>query len=149
MEKIIEIVRMKQEVKRGRGKYDSFAIRSPQDAIDLIRDIIGDEDREVLLVLVLNSKNMINAVHRCHVGSLNASVVHPREVFKSCILNNGASLIVAHGHPSGDPIPSREDIEITKRLKEAGNIMGIELLDHIIVGGNSNKSTSLKEKGYI
>ena len=92
---------------------------------------------------------MINAVHRCHVGSLNASVVHPREVFKSCILNNGASLIVAHQHPSGDPTPSREDLEVTKRLKEAGNILGIELLDHIIIGGNSNKSKSLKEQGYI
>lgn len=149
MEKIIEVVRMKQEVKRGRGKYDSFVIRSPHDAIDLIRDLIGDEDREVFLVLVLNTKNMINAVHRCHVGSLNASVVHPREVFKSCILNNGASLIVAHQHPSGDPTPSREDLEVTKRLKEAGNILGIELLDHIIIGGNSNKSKSLKEQGYI
>ena len=149
MEKVKEIVRIKQEVKRGKGKYDSFVIRSPQDAIDLIRDLIGDEDREVFLVLVLNTKNMINAVHRCHVGSLNVSVVHPREVFKSCILNNGASLIVAHGHPSGDPIASSEDIAITKRLKQAGDILGIQLLDHIIVGGNSNKSMSLKERGYI
>lgn len=147
MEKIIEIVRMKQEVKRGRGKYDSFKIRSPHDAIQLVTDLIGDEDREVFLVLSLNSKNMINAIHRCHVGSINASIVHPREVFKSCILNNATSLIVAHNHPSGDPTPSREDIEVTKRLIEAGNILGIELLDHLVVGGTKFKS--LKEQGYI
>jgi DNA repair protein RadC len=147
MEKVKEIVRIKQEVKRGKGKYDSFKIHSPHDAGQLVIDLIGDEDREVFLVLVLNTKNMINAIHRCHIGSINASIVHPREVFKACILNNGTSLIVAHNHPSTEPLPSSEDIAITKRLREAGTILGIELLDHLVVGGN--RFISLKERGYI
>ena len=147
MDKIKEIVRIKQEVKRGKGKYDSFVIRSPFDAQQLVTELIGDEDREVFLVIVLSTKNMVNAIHRCHVGSINASIVHPREVFKSCILNNGASVIVAHNHPSNDPTPSSQDIEVTKRLREAGSILGIELLDHLVVGGS--KMISLKEKGYI
>lgn len=98
--------------------------------------------------MCLNTKNNVVAVHRCHVGSLNSSIVHPREVFKSAILNNAASVIVAHQHPSGDIKPSMEDINVTKRLVEAGKLLGIEVLDHLVV--NSDKSfTSLKERGYI
>jgi RadC-like JAB domain len=83
-----------------------------------------------------------------HIGSLNSSIVHPREVMKSAILNNAASIIVSHQHPSGDPTPSREDIEVTKRLAEAGRILGIEVLDHVIVTHTGNH-VSLKEKGYL
>ena len=90
-------------------------------------------------------KNHVIAVHRCHVGSLNSSIVHPREVFKSAILNNAASIIVAHQHSSGDTTPSMEDVNVTKRLVEAGRLLGIEVLDHLIVN-NTNKYTSLKEK---
>ena len=109
---------------------------------------IGNDDREVFFVMCLNTKNHVVAVHRCHVGSLNASIVHPREVFKSAILNNAASIIVAHQHPSGDTTPSMEDINVTKRLVEAGKLLGIEVLDHLIVN-NTNSYTSLKEKSYI
>jgi DNA repair protein RadC len=109
---------------------------------------IADEDREVFLVLMLNTKNQVVGLHRAHVGSLNASIVHPREVMKCAILNNAASIIVGHNHPSGDPTPSREDIEVTKRLAEAGKIMGIEVLDHVIVT-HTGKNVSLKEKGYL
>ena len=87
-------------------------------------------------------------LHRAHVGSLNASIVHPREVMKCAILNNAASIIVGHNHPSGDPTPSREDIEVTKRLAEAGKILGIDVLDHVIVT-YTGKNVSLKEKGYL
>ena len=80
-------------------------------------------------------------------GSLNSSLVHPREVFKEALKNSAASIIVCHNHPSGDPTPSKEDINVTKRIKECGNIMGIELLDHIIIG--DNKYISLKERGYL
>ncbi|KOS62234.1 DNA repair protein RadC [Lysinibacillus sp. FJAT-14222] len=98
--------------------------------------------------MCLNTKNNVIAVHRCHVGSLNASLVHPREVFKSAILNNASSVIVAHQHPSGDIAPSKEDINVTKRLAEAGKLLGIKVLDHLVV--NSDTSfTSLKERGYI
>ena len=87
-------------------------------------------------------------LHRTHVGSLNASIVHPKDVMKWAILNNAASIIVAHQHPSGDPTPSKEDLEVTKRLSEAGKIMGIEVLDHVIVT-YTGKNVSLKEKGYL
>ena len=87
-------------------------------------------------------------LHRTHVGSLNASIVHPRDVMKWAILNNAASIIVAHQHPSDDPTPSREDLEVTKRLAEAGKIMGIDVLDHVIVT-YTGKNVSLKEKGYL
>lgn len=149
MEKIKEIVRIKQVLKRGGSKWEVKTIRSPQDAAELATEVIGDEDREVLLVLVLNTKNEVVAIHRCHIGSLNASVVHPREVMKAAILNNGASIIISHNHPSFNPTPSREDIEVTKRMKEVGQILGIELLDHIIVSNEKTNFTSLKEKGYI
>src|SRR5690625_3972011 len=98
--------------------------------------------------MCLNTKNNVVAVHRCHVGSLNSTLIHPREMFKSAILNNVASVIVAHQHPSGDPTPSIEDISVTKRLIEAGKLLGIEVLDHL-VANNESKFTSLKEKGYF
>jgi DNA repair protein RadC len=98
--------------------------------------------------MMLNTKNQVVGLHRAHVGSLNASIVHPREVMKCAILNNAASIIVSHQHPSGDPTPSREDIDITKRLAEAGRILGIEVLDHVIVTHTGNH-VSLKEKGYL
>ncbi|MCM3169478.1 JAB domain-containing protein [Peribacillus frigoritolerans] len=101
MEKIIEVIRIKQEIRElpiEYQEYDQYTIRSPYDAIDFARALIGDEDREVFLVMTLNTKNQITAVHRCHIGSINSSIVSPREVFKSAILNNGASIIVAHNH---------------------------------------------------
>lgn len=150
MEKVIEVLRIKQEIRELPTEYQQYAqytIRSPYDAIDLVTAMIADEDREVFLVLTLNTKNQITAVHRCHVGALSSSMVTPREVFKSAILNNGASIIVAHNHPSGNPEQSKEDIEVSRRLVESGKILGIPVLDSLIVGLNSG--ISLKEKGYI
>lgn len=151
LNKIIEIVRIKQEIREVEEAYTSLLpkqIRSSVDAIDFIQAMIGDEDREVFLVLCLNVKNEIIAVHQCHVGSLNASIVHPREVFKSAILNNAGSIIVGHNHPSGNNQYSPEDIEVSKRLKEAGEIIGIQVLDSIIVG-HASGGLSLTEKGFI
>lgn len=127
MKKILEIVRIKQIVTE--TSEERKVIRCPEDAAKVAAHFIGDDDREVFLVMCLNTKNKVVAVHRCHIGSLNASIVHPREVFKAAILNNSASIIVAHQHPSGDVTPSREDVEMTKRLAEAGRILGIEVLD--------------------
>ncbi len=104
--------------------------------------------REVFFVMCLNTKNRVVAVHRCHIGSINASIVHPREVFKSAILNNSAAIILCHQYPSQDTNPSREDIEVTKRLVEAGRMMGIGVLDHLVVNAKAGY-TSLKEKGYV
>ena len=148
LESIFEVVRIKQEIKESSAPFEMHSIRCPEDAQELAASYIADEDREVLLVMMLNTKNRVVGLHRAHVGSLNASVVHPREVMKCAILNNAASIIVSHQHPSGDPTPSREDIDITKRLAEAAKILGIELLDHVIVTHTGNH-VSLKEKGYL
>ncbi|WP_394189459.1 JAB domain-containing protein [Paenisporosarcina quisquiliarum] len=150
LNKMIEIVRIKQEIREVEEAYTSLLpkqIRSPKDAIEFIQAMIAEEDREVFLVLCLNVKNQIIAIHKSHVGSLNASIVHPREVFKSAILNNAGSIMVAHNHPSGNCQYSPEDIEVSERLKEAGDIMGIEVLDSIIV--SHSDGISLREKELI
>lgn len=147
METIYEVVRIKQEVREIEGVE---TVRSPQDVAKLAFDFIGEDDREVFLVMCLNTKNNVIAVHRAHIGSINASIVHPREIMKTAILNNAASLIFAHNHPSTTNCnPSPEDIEVTERLVEAGKIIGIEILDHLIVTPNENKYLSMKEKGYF
>src|SRR5690606_21932561 len=106
-----------------------------------------EADREHFLVVCLDVKNRPTSINVCHVGSLNASLAHPREVLKTAVLSNAASVLVAHNHPSGDPTPSPEDIEVTKRLAQAGEILGIEVLDHLIVG--DGEFVSLKEKGHL
>jgi DNA repair protein RadC len=147
METIYEVVRIKQVIKEVEAN-EKFVIRSPQDAADVAAQFIGDDDREVFFVMCLNTKNQVVAVHRCHVGGLNASIVMPREVFKSAILNNSASIIVSHQHPSQDVTPSREDIEVTSRLVECGKILGIEVLDHLIINTKA-KYYSLKENARL
>ncbi|HDR6242880.1 TPA: DNA repair protein RadC [Bacillus cereus] len=99
------------------------------------------------ICLYLNTKNQVIHRQTIFIGSLNTSIVHPREVFKEAFRRAAASIICLHNHPSGDPTPSREDIAVTKRLVECGQIIGIEVLDHIIIG--DHKFVSLKEKGHI
>lgn len=125
---------------------DRFTIRSPEDAYDYLSDMQYLQ-REEFVVLGLNTKNQVMFRKTIFTGSLNASIVHPRECFKALIKGSCASAIVSHNHPSGQPDPSREDIEVTKRLSESGKIVGIEILDHIIIG--QGKFISLKEKGYL
>ncbi|PLR85734.1 RadC family protein [Bacillus sp. V33-4] len=144
--KRINIVSLKL-VKESSLLYKERSVRSPEDGYQLMKLFLEDKDREHFIVASLDTKNQPVSVNVCHIGSLNASIVHPREIMKSAILSNAASIIVGHNHPSGLTEPSKEDIEVTKRLVEAGKLMGIELLDHIIVG--DNRYTSLKEKGYI
>lgn len=147
LETIYEVVRIKQEVKELTPEEKSI-IRMPSDAAKFAARFIGDDDREVFFVMCLNTKNQVVAVHRAHVGSLNSSIVEPREVFKAAILNNSSSVIFAHQHPSQDVTPSKEDIEATKRLAACGKILGIEVLDHVIVNAKAG-FTSLKQKGYL
>lgn len=144
--KRVDIVSLKM-VKEGSLLYKNRAIRSPEDGYNLFKQFLGELDREYLVVMCLDVKNQPTAINVCHIGSLNASIVHPREVMKTAILSNAASILVCHNHPSGQPEPSPEDIEVTKRLVNAGDLMGIELLDHLVVGDDS--FVSLKEKGYI
>ncbi len=105
-------------------------------------------DREHFICLYLDRKGRVNAANVVSVGGLSSSIVHPREVFKVAIISSSASIILVHNHPSGDPAPSREDIEITSRLVKAGSILGIEVIDHVIVGTNE-RYVSFKEKGLI
>ncbi|RKL64899.1 DNA repair protein RadC [Salipaludibacillus neizhouensis] len=147
METVYEIQRIKQVIQEREGG-DKYIVRSPEDAATIASTFISDEDREVFFVMCMNTKNRIIAVHRCHVGALNASVVHPRETFKSAILNNAASIIVSHQHPSQDVQPSMEDINVTKRLADCGKMLGIEVLDHVIVNAAA-EYYSMKEKGHL
>lgn len=144
--KRVDIVSLRL-VKESSLLYKDRSIRSPEDGYNLFKQFLGELDREYFVVMCLDVKNQPTAINVCHIGSLNASLVHPREVMKAAILSNSASIIALHNHPSGQPEPSPEDIDVTKRLAEAGSIIGIELLDHLIVG--DSRYVSLKDKGYI
>lgn len=144
--KRVDIVSLRM-VKESSLLYKERNIRSPQDGYKLFKQFLGELDREYFVVMCLDVKNQPTAINVCHIGSLNASIVHPREVMKIAIMSNSASIIVFHNHPSNNPTPSQEDIEVTTRLKEAGLILGIELMDHLIVCEDS--FISLKEKGYL
>ncbi|OYD08591.1 RadC family protein [Paludifilum halophilum] len=123
------------------------AIRSPRDAADYVMDELRYLSQEHFICLFLNTKNRVIDKRCIFVGSLNASVVHPREVFREAIRRSSAGVVCVHNHPSGDPTPSREDIHVTQRLFEAGQIVGVDLLDHIIIG--DQRFYSMKEKGIL
>jgi len=124
-----------------------ISLTSPEAVADFLRQKIGRENKEYFFILVLDTRNNLIKDITVSIGTLNANLVHPREVFKEAIQFNAAQVIVAHNHPSGDPEPSEDDLEITKRLIKAGKILGIEVLDHIIV--TKNDFLSFKEKGLI
>lgn len=123
----------------------SRSIKGPQDVADLVMGEMQYLDREHFRALLLNSKNRVIRVETISVGTLNTSMVHPRELFKTAIKHSAAGIILVHNHPSGDPTPSAQDIDITKRLIDAGKLLGIEVLDHVIIGNNSFRS--FKEDG--
>ena len=122
-------------------------IRRPEDTLPVLEAELGSRSAEVFLALAMNTKNHVVAILPVSSGSLNASIVHPRELFQRAILGNAASLILAHNHPSGDPTPSPEDVELTKRLVDAGKLLDITVLDHIIIGDGC--FVSLKERGVL
>ncbi|MCU6711090.1 DNA repair protein RadC [Paenibacillus sp. J5C_2022] len=126
---------------------DVLSVRSPKDAADYLMEDLRYLKKEHFVCLFLNTKNHIIARETLSMGTLNASLVHPREVFRAAIKCSSASIICAHNHPSGDPTPSPEDIHLTKRLAEAGQLVGIDILDHIVIGDGS--FVSLKEQGYL
>jgi len=122
-------------------------IKTPEDAAGLVMEEMRHLDREHFRVLLLNAKNQVIGQEVISIGTLNSSTVHPRELFKNAIKRSAAAIILIHNHPSGDPSPSREDIEVTRRLIEVGHIIGIEVLDHLIIG--DNKFNSFKAKGLM
>ena len=122
-------------------------IQCPQDVAHIVMEEMRFLDREHFRVMSLSTKNHVLGISPISVGSLNSSLVHPRECFKEAIRRNSNSIILLHNHPSGDPTPSPEDIEITVRLADGGKILGIEVLDHVIIG--DKRFTSLKELGKL
>jgi len=123
------------------------AIRTPADVSRLVMEDMRHLDKEHFRVILLNTKHHVLSVEAVSVGSLSTSIVHPREVFKNPIRKSAAAVILVHNHPSGDPTPSREDVDVTRRLEEAGRLLGIDILDHVIIG--DNRYCSLKEQGLL
>ena len=144
--KRINIVSIKM-VKESSFLYQTRTISSPKDAYEMIKGRLESLDREQFIIACLNTKNEPTNISVVSVGSLNKAIVHPREVFKTAILSNAASIMAFHNHPSGNTEPSQQDIQLTNRLYEAGELLGIKLLDHLIIGDGT--FTSLKEKGYL
>lgn len=126
---------------------NKIKINSPEDIADLVMEDMRYLKKEHLRVIFLNTKNIVIDVKDLSVGSLNASVVHPREIYSEAIRRSSAAIIICHNHPSGDPTSSQEDINITRRLYEVGKLVGIDLLDHVIIGDGCY--ISLKEKGIL
>lgn len=124
-----------------------LTVSSPEDVVSLMMPRLKYEQKENFCVILLDIKNHLLSIQTISVGSLTASVVHPREVFKAAVQQSAASMILIHNHPSGDPTPSREDIATTNRMVSAGKVMDIPVLDHIIIG--NNRFISMKEKGLI
>ncbi|WP_026475939.1 RadC family protein [Alkaliphilus transvaalensis] len=128
-------------------KANNYKIKGPDDVSNLLMEEMRYLKKEHFNIILLNTKNEVIAVENISIGSLNASIVHPREVFVRAIKRSSSSIILAHNHPSGDPRPSNEDIKITQRLQEAGKLIGITVLDHIIVGDGNYYS--LKENDLM
>jgi DNA repair protein RadC len=121
-------------VREGAVPCEAYKFRNSATVSKLLHTYLADADREHFVVFFVDQKNRVIGTHTVSMGSLTASIVHPREVFKAAILANAAAIVCGHNHPSGDVQPSREDRASTKRLVDAGKLLGIEVLDHIIIG---------------
>ena len=129
--------------------YSTEPITAPEDVLKVVAKELATYDREVFAVLNLKSNGQVINLNICSMGTLYASMVSPREVFKSSILSNAASFICLHNHPSGNPEPSEEDIKATKRLLQCGRMMDIRLLDHVIVAAESGRMYSFRNEGIL
>ncbi len=145
--KRVDIVSIKL-VKEKSVLYGKRIINSPPDGAKLANEFLESLDREVFLVAYLNVKNEPVALHILSIGTVDSTLVHPREVMKPAILSNASKIILFHNHPTGSLKPSEADKKITKRLEDAGVIMGIDVVDHIIIG-DSNEYFSFKEGGLM
>jgi len=133
----------------GRVRHeDRPTVSTPEDVVALCAPQLRGRDREHFWTLALNTKNRLLRIIEVSVGSLNASIVHPRELFKDAVRVSAASVVVVHNHPSGDPTPSGADIQLTRRLVKAGDVLGIELLDHVVIG-DGGAHASLRDLGLM
>lgn len=138
-----------QMIKERQLLYNGNRLTMPEQAAEAFCSLVGNPDRECFVAMLLDGKNRITGLHLVSQGSLNQSIVHPRETFKAAILANAAAVILAHNNPTGDLTPSSEDIAITRRLKEAGELLGVRVLDHIIIDADTGCSSSFAEKGLM
>jgi DNA repair protein RadC len=129
-------------------KEGSAVVTHAAEAAKVIRQFLGDVPEEHFVLMVLDSRRRVIGINEVSVGTLSASLVHPREVFRAAILLNGAAVIVSHNHPSGDPSPSSEDREATRRLQRAGELLGIPVADHIVIGERGG-FFSFREHGLL
>ncbi len=143
--KVIKAVYERLTIQEGTAQYVSKTISDAQTVYALF-SFLQQETKEHFIALHLDVKNRILCIDRVSAGTMTGSLIHPREVFKTALLSSAASLLLIHNHPSGDPTPSRDDISITEKLKGAGDLIGITVLDHVIIGDGY---VSLKEKGYL
>ena len=134
-------------VREGSCLSEQKTIRTPEDVFAIIGQEYENSVVETAMMLALDTKNKVIGVFNISTGSLNASIIHPRDVFQRAILSNAASVILVHNHPSGDPTPSPEDIDLTRKLVEAGRVMDIAALDHVVVG--EGRFVSIKERGVM
>ncbi len=137
-----------QLIRDGAPAKDRQKVTSPLSVAAMIAPYLEAQDREHLVVLMLDTKNTVIGMNVVSVGSINSAIISAREVFKAALLANASAIILGHNHPSGDPTPSPEDVTATKTMMEAGMILDIEVLDHVIIGDDGN-SKSLKEMGLI
>jgi DNA repair protein RadC len=138
------------EIKDHNGKVTTTAADIASIINSIITAMAGhDQDKEHFYCIGLDVKNRIKYIDLASMGTLTSSLVHPREAFRLAVMRGVASLVFTHNHPSGDPTPSRDDIAVTERLKAAGEILGIKLLDHVIVGNGTGSYASMLEKGYL
>lgn len=141
------VIKSVMELYKRRTQKREYKITQPQDVADLVIEELRYLKKEILMVVYLNTKNVVISKEIVSMGSLNSSIVHPREVFTNAVKISSASVVVLHNHPSGNAEPSNEDIQVTRRLVDSGKILGIDVLDHIIIGNGTY--VSLKEKGII
>jgi len=147
--KINEIPVVHIKLVKDKSLLSDKAITTPEEAASVIRDLISESDREMFCVLNLNTKGFAINLNIVSIGTLNEAMAHPREVFKASILSNAAAIMLFHNHPSGKVEPTNEDKYTTQRLVECGRLMGIEVIDHIIVGTDKDKYFSFREEEIL
>jgi DNA repair protein RadC len=138
-------------VVREPGQPSPHRLSDPEAVATLARDLVdaNDDDKEHFWVLLLNSQNHLTCAHHVSMGSLSASIVHPREVFRAAVLASAAHVILVHNHPSGDPTPSKEDVHLTRQLVEGARVLGLRIHDHVIIGNGSGHWVSLASRGLV
>lgn len=141
----IEVVKI-MIVKDVGNEYRTKSIKGGWDAASVVKEFLAGEDREVFLVMCLDSSHKINSINIVSIGTLDFTIIHPREIFKPAILSNAGAIIIAHNHPSGNPDPSLNDLETTRHLVECGKLLGIKVLDSIIIGDGEYTSVDLEGK---